>query len=126
MATLRVVGRSAARVTDVLGISSDDLRGRSGVRRASGDTPGVWLLGSSAHPRPGVELAASLQQLLDRVEPVTDRLCSLAAEGYTVTWFCYIGSHAVEHAVELDRVTLTRLLTLPGDLWLDIYPDDGD
>jgi hypothetical protein len=38
-----------------------------------------------------------------------------------------VGSHHLEHSVELDRQTLQRLLALPGDLWLDVYeaiPDD--
>jgi len=26
--------------------------------------------------------------------------------------------------VALDRATLTRLLTLPGELWVDVYPDN--
>jgi hypothetical protein len=41
------------------------------------------------------------------------------------TWFCYIASHATEHAAELDRQTLQRLLALPGDLWLDVCGETG-
>jgi hypothetical protein len=44
-----------------------------------------------------------------------------------VNWPCIVGSHGLEHAVELDRHTLQRLLALPGDLWLDVYeaiPED--
>lgn len=40
--------------------------------------------------------------------------------GYDANWFCYIASHATEHAAELDRKTLQRILALPGDLWLDV------
>jgi len=38
-------------------------------------------------------------------------------------WFCYIGSHPTEHAAELSRELMRRLLDLPGALLLDIYDD---
>jgi hypothetical protein len=31
-----------------------------------------------------------------------------------------------EHAAELDRQTMQRVLALPGDLWLDVCGDDFD
>ena len=86
----------------------------------------MWSLTSAPDVRDGVELEASLGVLLERLEPVMDRLWELHAEGYQIDWFCYVGSHAMEHAVELDRSLLTRLLALPGDLLFDIYPDDQD
>lgn len=46
------------------------------------------------------------------------------AGGYWANWFCYLGSSACEHAAELDRDTLGRLLGRSGELWLDVYPDD--
>jgi hypothetical protein len=45
--------------------------------------------------------------------------------GYTANWFCFIASHVTEHAAELDRQTLQRLLALPGDLWLDVCGETG-
>ena len=33
---------------------------------------------------------------------------------------------ATEHAAELDRQTVQRLLALPGDLWLDVCGDGFD
>jgi hypothetical protein len=53
-------------------------------------------------------------------------LRQLIHEGYEANWFCSIASHATEHAAELDRLTLQRLLALPGDLWLDVCGDDTD
>jgi hypothetical protein len=41
-------------------------------------------------------------------------------------WCCWVASHATEHAVELDRPTLQRILALPGDLWLDVCGDGSD
>lgn len=132
VATLRVQGpdgRPSDDVTDALGLSPD---ARPPGRRQAGtdgsgpvrSSIGVWLLSSAPSPQEGVELAESLRVLLDRVEPVANRLWALAADSYTITWRCYLGSRALEHAAILDRVVLTRLLTLPGDLWLDVYPDD--
>jgi hypothetical protein len=46
-------------------------------------------------------------------------------EGYQANWFCYLASHATEHAAELDRQLLQRLLALPGNLWLDVSGDDS-
>lgn len=56
----------------------------------------------------------------------TALLWELVRAGYGANWFCYIASHATEHAAELDRQTLQRLLALPGDIWLDVCGDDAD
>jgi hypothetical protein len=93
-----------------------------------GRTPGatrrmsLWSL-SSTLPTES-ELADHLNWLLDRLEPKTDLLWQLANQGYTADWFCLTASEATEHAVELDRPLLHRLLTLPGDLLLDVMGDD--
>ncbi len=81
----------------------------------------VWYLDSASGIEEGVELADSLHKLFDRVEAVAAMLWHLEGEGYSVNWPCILGSHGLEHAVELDRHTLQRLLALPGDLWLDVY-----
>ena len=83
-----------------------------------------WLLKSSDSPEDGVELEDHLVRLLTILEPVTAELWRLIDEGYSANWFCYVGSHAAEHAVELERPILARLIALPGDLWLDVYGDD--
>jgi hypothetical protein len=71
-----------------------------------------------------VELAEHLHRLLDVLEPAAAELGRLVDDGYWANWFCHVESHAAEHAVELDRATLTRLLRLPGDLWLDVSAED--
>ena len=57
------------------------------------------------------------------LEPVGSDLWDLTRDGYEANWLCYVGSNPAEHAVELDRALLTRLLELPGDLWLDACGD---
>jgi hypothetical protein len=65
-------------------------------------------------------------RLLVLLEPVTAQLWDLFRAGYQANWFCYIASRAVEHAAELDRQTMQRLLALPGDPWLDDCGDGFD
>ena len=76
--------------------------------------------------RDGTELAEHLHRLLAILEPVTAPLWELVHFGYDANWFCYIASHATEHAAELNRQTMQRVLALPGDLWLDVSSDDLD
>ena len=57
------------------------------------------------------------------LEPRTGDIWNLVQQDYEANWFCYVGSHATEHAVVLDRDLMTRLVALPGELWLDIYED---
>lgn len=101
----------------------DDLVGCRSPRRIKAS---LWSITSAAEVQDNVELGASLNVLLGRLEPVTDRLWELHAEGHTMDWFCFVGSHATEHAVGLDRLLLTRLLALPGHLLLDVYSDGED
>ena len=63
--------------------------------------------------------------LMGDLEPVAARLWDLVHAGYKANWFCCIASDATEHAAELDRPTLQRLLALPGDLWLDVCGETG-
>jgi hypothetical protein len=96
--------------------------GRSTVRRKSS----LWRLNASDHIESGTELADQLGRLLDRLEPVSGAIWDLVREGYEADWYCWIASHATEHAVILDRVTSQRLLALPGELWLDVCGDGTD
>jgi hypothetical protein len=130
-ATFRLFGdarRTAAAVTQRLGIQpthaleAGDPVGRSGATRDSS----AWLLTSSPGIEAGIELAEQLHRLLAVLEPVTAPLWELVRAGYEADWFCYIASHATEHAAELDRQTVQRLLALPGDLWLDVCGDGFD
>ena len=86
----------------------------------------LWLLSSSPEIEPGTDPAEHLHRLLAILEPVAGPLWELAEAGYDANWYCWIASHATEHAAELDRSTLQRLLALPGDLWLDVCGDGTD
>lgn len=98
-----------------------DITGRLGVTPTSA-TGTLWTL-TSAAPE-SVELADHLTWLLDRLEPVRDVLWQLVNEGCAADWFCLAASRSTEHAVELDRALLARLLRLPGDLLIDAMGDD--
>jgi len=67
-----------------------------------------------------------MHRLLAILEPVAGPLWELAEVRHDANWYCWIASHATEHAAELDRSTLQRLLALPGDLWLDVCGDGTD
>ena len=131
-ATFRLSGDTrltAAAVTRRLGIqptraleAGDRVGRRPGTTRDSS----AWLLASGSGIEAGTELAGQLHRVLAVLEPVTDALWDLVRAGYEANWFCYIASHATEHAAELDRQTLQRLLALPGDLWLDVCGDGFD
>lgn len=131
-ATFRLCGATGLTATEVtrrLGLqpsraheAGDPVSRRStGTRQSS-----LWLLSSSPHSQPGTELAGHLHQLLAILEPVAGQLWELVHEGYEANWYCWIASHATEHAAEPGRPTLQRLLTLPGDLWLDVCGDGTD
>ena len=83
------------------------------------------MLQSTAEIETDVELGEQVERLLAILEPKTADLWSLVAAGYVANWFCYVESDPLEHAVELDRVLLGRLLALPGDLWLDVADGTG-
>ena len=132
MATFRLScppGRTGAGVSARLGVAAS--RVSEAGAEASRRSPRVseralWVLASAEEPQDGVELAESLQAVLTHLEPVATLLWELARDGYEADWICFVGSHACEHAVELDRDLLARLLTLPGQLLLDVYADDDD
>lgn len=126
LATFRLFGEpphTARAVTDILGLAptraheaGDPVSRRSPAVRGSS----AWLLQSANKAEDGVELSTQLHRLLQMLEPVAEQLWQLVQQGYEASWFCYISSSAMEHAVELDRDLLSRLLRLPGDLWLDV------
>ena len=86
----------------------------------------LWLISSSPQIEPSVALGEHLRRLLAILEPVTSPLWELADAGYEANWYCFAASHAAEHAIELDRQVLQRVLALPGDLWLDVCGDGAD
>ena len=111
-ATFRLFGHAgltAAVVTRRLSIrptraheAGDPVSSRSAKVRDSS----AWLLTSSAGIEAGTELSEHLHRLLAILEPVSALVWELVQEGYEANWFCYIASHATEHAAELDRTTL--------------------
>jgi len=120
---------TAADVTARLGIrptraleAGDPISSRSGRPRESS----VWVLSSSPGIETDTELTEHLHRLLAILESVAPVLWELTQAGYEANWFCYIASHATEHAAELDRLTMQRILALPGDLWLDVSEDCTD
>ncbi|HEY4463451.1 MAG TPA: DUF4279 domain-containing protein [Streptosporangiaceae bacterium] len=122
-------GLTAAAVTRRLGVqptrtheAGDPVSPRSGHTRDSS----LWLLTSSPGVESGTELSEHLNRLLAILEPATRPLWELADAGYDANWYCWIASSAAEHAAELNRPTLQRLLALPGDLWLDVCGDGTD
>lgn len=130
-ATFRLTGDNepltAAAVTTRLGLRpTTAFEAGTAVGPRSGRLRGYsfWALEASPTIASGVELAEQLHKLLDQLEPLSDELWALARQGYEANWFCFVASHATEHAVELDRRTMERLLRLPGDLWLDVCGDD--
>jgi hypothetical protein len=131
-ATFRLAGYdaalTAAAVTRRLGLQpAAAFEANSPVsRRKPQRTRGysLWLISSSPTIEPDVELGVQLRRLLAILEPVAEPLWELAHAGYEANWYCFAASHATEHAIELDRPILQRLLALPGDLWLDVCGDD--
>jgi hypothetical protein len=105
----------AAEAGDRGGRRSDARRGES-----------LWLLSSGRGAEVGVEVAEQLGRLLGVLEPVAGALWELVDAGYEANWYCWVESHATEHAVEIDRQLMQPLLALPGDLWLDVCGDGED
>ncbi len=131
-ATFRLAGDAtltAAAVSRRLGIQPTrafETGDPVGSRSVATHDSSLWLLTSSPGIDTGTELTEHLHRLLAILEPVTAPLRELAHAGYYANWFCYLASHATEHAAELDRLTMQRILALPGDLWLDVCGDDTD
>jgi hypothetical protein len=61
--------------------------------------------------------------LLDQLAGKERVLAELAAS-YAIDWFRMVGVQQGQGGVELGRTLLARLVTLPGDLLLDLYVSD--
>jgi hypothetical protein len=122
-------GLTAAAVTQRLGVQPTgafEAGDPVGRRPAQTRDSSLWLLTSSPGIESGTELGEHLRRLLAILEPVTGPLWELVEAGYDANWYCWVASHATEHAAEFDRPTMRRLLALPGDLWLDVCGDTTD
>src|SRR5689334_6459587 len=81
--------------------------------------PGVALAaGFKPGRRNGYRACRAPARLLVILEPATAAQWELVRAGYDANWLCYIASHATEHAAELERQAMQRVLALPGDIWL--------
>jgi hypothetical protein len=132
-ATFRLFGNdpdlTADAVTRKLGIEptmSGEAGTHAGQRSSAIRKMALWTLSASREIESGVELAVQLDRLLAVLEPRAAALWELTGAGYEANWHCWVESHAAEHAVEIDRQLMTRLLALPGDLWLDVCGDNEE
>jgi Domain of unknown function (DUF4279) len=129
-ATFRLGGCHAAltaeAVTQKLGLQPSQVFEAGTSTRRSPHTRdySLWLLSASGEIERDVDLGEQLGRLLAVLEPVSGPLWDLVGAGYEANWYCWVASHAAEHAVKLDRAVLQRLLALPGDLWLDVCGDE--
>ena len=114
---------SAAHVTDVLGIVATeafevgDTYARDTLTRAHSH----WSLDTPAPEDAALE--QQLQALLDAVSSARAGLSSLAAEGYRLTWTCFVEEDRGDGEVMLTSALLAELGSLPVDLWFDTYAD---
>jgi hypothetical protein len=132
MATYRIsgttAGLTAGRVTETLGLSpskSWELGDRP-MPRSPISPESRWFLSSSNEPEPDVELSTQFERVLASLAPRRKELWQLVEDGYRMDWFCYVGSHALEHAVRMDRRLLEQLLEVPGEVLLDVCGDEPD
>jgi Domain of unknown function (DUF4279) len=99
---------------------------RVSARSTATHKEALWSLSASEDIEDDEELAVQLERLLAVLEPRANALWELADGGYEANWYCWVESHATEHAVEIERQILARLLALPGDLWLDVCGEGED
>jgi len=132
-ATFRLYGDSdeltADAVTRQLGIQptlSGEAGARVGRRSRTIRAESIWTLSSGPDIDESVELADQLDRLLAMLKPHSAMLWKLVESGYEANWYCWVESHATEHAAEINRHLMQRLLDLPGDLWLDVCGDGED
>lgn len=121
-----LTAEAVTRKTGVEPTRSGEAGDRVGRRSTASRTESLWLITSAPGIEDGRELGEQLGRLLAVLEPVAGELWELADAGYEANWYCWVESHATEHAVEIDRQLMQRLLALPGDLWLDVCGDGED
>ena len=112
----------AKAVTERLGIEPSESFevGDPFSRGTRSRTHSSWSLDSSLS-KDGDDLEGHLRELLDRLLPLREPLSDLAAEGYEMSWWCFIGEEDDQGGVTLSDALLRDLAMLPVSLALDIY-----
>lgn len=127
-ASLRIQHESlpARAVTERLGIapSASFEVGDPFLRGTQARTHSSWSLDSS-RSKEGDDLEGHLRELLDRLLPLRGHLADLAAQGYEMDWWCFIGEEDGQGGVALSEALLRDLAVLPVSLSLDIYAGEG-
>jgi hypothetical protein len=119
----RLTAEAVSRTLGLEPTAAGEAGERMGRRPTAHRAESLWLISSAPGIEDEVELGEQLERLLSVLEPRANALWELADAGYEATWYCWVESHSTEHAVEIDRQLMQRLLALPGELWLDVCGD---
>jgi hypothetical protein len=113
---------AAAHVTAVLGLEPTDVFeiGDRYARDTLSRAHSHWSLES---PSEDPSLERQLRTLHDVVAARADALRSLSAQGYALTWTCFVEEESGDGAVSLSASLLRDLGSLPVDLWIDSFAD---
>ena len=118
----------ASTVTDTLGLvpsSTHSAGERQGPRSESVWKSSYWNLKSDL-PSDGDDLEAHLRKLVDLLGPKKHEIEQLVADGWELTWACFVSEDNGQGGVTLSPQILHDLGAFPGRLWLDIYtPEAG-
>jgi len=111
----------AAQVSEVLGVEPTESYeiGEEFARGTRVRAHSHWALDSPAEG----DLESQLRALLDRLSPLHRALRELSADGYRLTWTCYVEEHDGDGSFTLSAPLLNDLGTLPVDLWVDAFDD---
>jgi hypothetical protein len=112
----------AAAVAEALGLAATDSFeiGDAYARDTLVRAHSHWSLES---PSDSPSLEPQLRALYEVVSPRRDALEGLSAQGYSLTWTCFVEEDSGDGAVSLSAAMLRDLGTLPVDLWVDSYAD---
>ncbi len=112
----------AAQVTATLGLEPTDSFevGDAYARDTLTRDHSHWSLES---PSTDAAVGAQLRALYDVISSRHQALESLVAQGFTLTWTCFVAEDAGDGAVLLEVSLLRDLATLPIDLWVDSFAD---
>jgi hypothetical protein len=79
-----------------------------------------WAL-QSPLPDDGDDLERHLRYLVDLLAPKREELRALAADGYTLKWWCFVSEEDGQGGVSIGRELLRDLASLDVDILFDIY-----